>query len=266
MNSTLTLIIVFTKGESEFNLQKKIVRGDVRIAMYDRAARFGAEGDCDSPVGNEPGLVFSFCFHTAFVNFDTQQLIITNNHMDLPPQGLLADTGCFSVIPYNPNGTATLNFQGKNPWVDENGDFFGISEAAKEAARLRKIERLKNTMTTIDLADETNVETGVDAYDETKSKLVNFISKTEEKFETERVRHQVSDQPVEIAQAVLVNEGISGGEIEVVTGDPAATSMLPNPLSPPFTKGRVSGMKQEERGCVGGDRGSCAPRAGCGPF
>jgi len=255
-----TVDVDFMKGECEFNLQKTIVRGDVRIAMFDRQARFAAHYDCDTPVGNEPGLVLSFCFHTAFVNFDTQQLVITNNHMDLPPDNTMQSTGCFSVIPYNPNGTCTLNYQGKNPWVDENGEFFGISEASKQAARQRKIERMKSTVMTTTMEDE-EYESPVDAYNETKSKLVNFISKTEEKFQMERVQSQVSgDQPVELAQAVSVlsvgTEGAGTGDIEVITA--GAAEELPNPLSPPFTKGRVNGLvKGEERACGLPARGGC---------
>ena len=246
--------VAFDRGECEFNLQKTIVRGDIRIAMFDKEIRYAAQADCDIPVGNEPGLIFSFVFHTAFVNFDSQQLVVSHNHMDMPTKSVLEGLGCITSIPYNAHGTVTLYFQGKNPWIDDNGDFFGISEAAKEAARERKVEKLKSTMT----QEATAEAIAVDAYDETKSKLVNFITKSEQKFDTEKKATQLEGLPVQMAELVSPNEvGITitaekgntvqmvGSSVITATGE----ASLPKPLSPPFTKARWDQMAAGDRQC-----------------
>jgi len=227
--------IYCAKGESIFNLESIEVAGDIRVSMYNvDMMSAGTEED----FGTEKGLLFYFVFHTAFVNFETNRLSISYAHMDLPPRRFLESLGCASIAPFNTHGTTTMYFTGSTPWYDEEGEPIGISDAAKEKARARKLERLKNQVTEV---SDTHAVVGT--YEDTKQKLVNFISAAEEKFKVEK---QTTQLDVEIDSSE--GKGDSFSLEDPASAGKDAENELPT-LAPPFSAPSLSIGDPRERQC-----------------
>lgn len=98
-------------GMSKFDLEGVQAVGDVRVTVYDHDVRQKA-GPVDPRIiaGNEPGVLFYFIFHTAFVDFDKCELAIAPDMMDKAFKDKKGKR-------YNPNGITKLVFEGTNPWT-----------------------------------------------------------------------------------------------------------------------------------------------------
>jgi hypothetical protein len=94
---------------------------------------------CEFPPlpGSETGLILSFVFHAAFLNYETKEFTIGTSHMDVPEPDACTRLGCSAgIVSFNSVGTVTLGFTGTNPWMDADGLPIGISDAARAAAKV----------------------------------------------------------------------------------------------------------------------------------
>jgi len=99
-----------SSGNINFDLKGTQVQGDVRVTVYDYDKKVKAGPVAKGVIaGNEPGVLFYFIFHTAFVDFQTFKLPVTTDMMDKAfnnKKGL-----------YNADGVTTMNFMGADPWA-----------------------------------------------------------------------------------------------------------------------------------------------------
>jgi len=98
-----------SNGNINFDLKGTQVQGDVRVTVYDYDKRLKA-GPVKKGViaGNEPGVLFYFIFHSAFLDFQNHKLLVPTDMMD---KAFKDHKG-----KYNAGGVTSMSFTGTDPW------------------------------------------------------------------------------------------------------------------------------------------------------